>query len=103
MPVTLEQMGTHFEVNLEGAVDITSAAELKEKLLQAFKSGREVRVMIARATDLDVTAVEMLWAAEREAKSLGVRFGLTGLVHERVAAALAEAGFEEFPVPVEVG
>ena len=59
-------------IGLEGAIDIASAAELKKLLLEGLNSGREVRVSLAGATDLDVTAVQLLWAAEREASRSGV-------------------------------
>jgi hypothetical protein len=42
----------------------------------------------------------LLWAAEREARASGVGFALSGELPEGVSAALKDAGFERFPVPV---
>ena len=53
-----------------------AAAELKAVLLQALDSGKTVRVSLEAATYLDVTAIELLWAAEREAIKRGVGFTL---------------------------
>jgi hypothetical protein len=42
--------------------------ELKTTLITAISSGKPVRVDMGRATDLDVTAVQLLWSAAREAR-----------------------------------
>lgn len=101
MPVSLEQDGALSLIRLQGAIDIGCAQELKGLLVQGLKTGAGVRVSLAEATDLDVTAVELLWAARREARALGVGFALEGRVPEAVLTFLAEAGFEEFKATVE--
>jgi anti-anti-sigma factor len=100
MPITLKTNEESSVISLEGAIDISFAVELKERLIEAFHAGREVRVSLAEATYLDVTAIELFWAAEREARGAGVKFALAGPVPEPVASAVAEAGFEKFPVPL---
>jgi anti-anti-sigma factor len=84
-------------IRLEGEVDIALAAALKEALLEALASSGDVRISLERATGLDVTAVQLLWAAEREAKASGVVLALEGPVPEVLRAALEETGFERFP------
>jgi hypothetical protein len=79
LPVTLEQDGALSRIRLEGAIDIGCA-----------------QVLLADATDLDVTAVELLWAARREARASTVGFAFEGQAPEPVSVALAEAGFERF-------
>jgi anti-anti-sigma factor len=81
-------------IHLEGAIDIASAAELKEALLKALEGGGEVRVSLDKLTGLDVTAVELLWAAGREAKKAGAAFSLVGQAPGEVLAALADAGLD---------
>jgi anti-anti-sigma regulatory factor len=98
--VTLEESEALSLIRLQGAIDIGCAAELKKLLLQALGSGREVRVAQQGATDLDVTAVQLLWAAAREAKGAGVKFSLTGPASKEISAALGEAGLQQFMVPV---
>jgi anti-anti-sigma factor len=97
MPVTLEQSEKSCAICLEGAVDIGVAAELKELLAQALGSGSEVRVSLEQVSDLDVTAVQLLWAAARAAKESGVVLGLQGEVSAAVAEVLKAGGFEGFP------
>jgi anti-anti-sigma regulatory factor len=103
MPVTLEQSETQRLIRLEGAINIACAAELKALLLRALGSGREVCVSLEGATELDVTAVQLLWAAEREAREAGNGFVFAGPVPESVSIALGHEGFDKFPVPVDAG
>jgi anti-anti-sigma factor len=100
--ITLEQSETLSVIRLEGLIDISCAAELKKLLLQAFANGKEMRVSLERAGDLDVTAVQLLWAAVREARKSGVGFTFAGVMPKEIAATLADAGFEKFPVS-EIG
>ena len=96
LPVSLEQDGALSLIRLQGAIDIGCAQELKELLVRGLITGSEVRVLLAEATDLDVTAVQLLWTARREAKASSVGFAFEGQAPEPVSAALAEAGFESF-------
>jgi anti-anti-sigma factor len=99
--ITLEQDESLSVIRLEGAIDISSAAELKQLLIEALGTGKEARVQLEAATDLDVTAVELLWAAEREAKRTGAGFSLAGPMPAAVTAALADAGLDLFRVVQE--
>ena len=63
MPVNLDQGEAQCVIHLEGEIDISSAAELKKLLLLALQSGKELRLDLERATELDVTALQLLWAA----------------------------------------
>ena len=103
MPVTLEQKDALTFIQLEGAVDISCAAELKELLIERLKSSAAVCVSLESATVLDITAVQLLWAAAREAERVGVEFGFKGPTPEAVRSALAAAGIGEFPVPASTG
>jgi anti-anti-sigma factor len=96
--VTLEQNNDSSLIRLEGAIDISSAAELKQQLVEALKGGKEVRVSLVAAIGLDVTAFQLMWAAAREARRAGIAFALSGAVPAPVAAALGNAGLHEFPV-----
>jgi len=99
VPVTLEQKDALTLIQLEGAIDIGCAAELKELLMEKLKSGSAVYVALDSATGLDITAVQLLWAAAREAQRAGVEFGFKGPMPEAIRCQLDEAGLEEFPVP----
>ena len=97
VPLTVERGEGLSVICLEGAVDIGSAAELKELLVDALAPERELRVDLERLTRLDVTWVQLLHAADREARRLGVPFTISGNVPETVSVAMRAAGFEPFP------
>jgi len=97
VPLILEQNDAARVVRLQGAIDIGCAAELKELLVELLKTGPALRVSLEEATGLDVTAVQLLWAAAREAKQAGVEFAYEGQAPETVQFALAQAGLGKFP------
>lgn len=99
--ITLKQSKKSTVIRLEGAIDIAAAAEFKKLLLQACGSGKDVRVALDDATDLDVTAVELIWAARRSAEGAGVAFTLSGAVLESVLLALGSAGLQQFLAPLD--
>ena len=100
MPIVLEQCEGANAIHLEGVIDIALASELKTTLVEALKSSKPLRLALNADTDLDVTAIQLLWATEREAKASNVDFVLEGSVPDSVSKTLREAGFERFPVPV---
>lgn len=100
VPVTLDQSEEVCILRLEGEVDIACAAEMKQLLLQALGSGKELRVDVERATELDVTALQLLWATDREARGSGRGFTLAGRVPGEISVAILDAGFGKFPVGV---
>lgn len=101
MGITLDESKSKVVIGLAGAVDISSAAELKTLLLQALNSGKKVCVSLNKATTLDVTAVELLWAAEREAGKANTGFSFTGPAPAEVSAALGEAGLHQFIASID--
>lgn len=95
MPILVESSGESASLRLEGEVDIAAAAELKSRLLEVLGSAKEIRVDLGRAVDLDVTALQLLRAAERQAGQLRLRFSFEN-VREELSAAMASAGFAKF-------
>lgn len=94
MGISLNQLDDSSLIRLDGVIDIASAVELKAALLEALATGKEVRISLEATTDLDVTAFQLLWAAEREAKRLGVGLTLTGQPPEQVVRSLASVGLD---------
>ena len=101
MGITLKQNQKSTVIRLKGVIDITTAAEFKKLLFQACGSGKDVRVVLDGVTDLDVTAVELIWAARRSAEGAGVAFTLSGAVPESVSSALGNAGLQQFLAPLD--
>ncbi len=81
-------------VRLSGSIDIASAAELKAALQQAFEGGNPIQISIDGISDLDVTALQLLWAARQHAAKLGVRFVMSGEPRKVMGSLLTELGME---------
>jgi anti-anti-sigma regulatory factor len=94
MPVTLKLGKEKSTLCLDGQIDIGSSSELKKALLDAFSAGKRVSVSLQRVTDLDVTAVQLLWAASRQAQSAGIAFAFDRREPQEVTAALADVGLD---------
>lgn len=98
MPVTLGQSGALSLVRLEGSVGIGDAVGLKKLLLQALAPGNKVCISLEDSLDLDVTAMQLLWAAKHEAEKLGVAFTFAEPVPAELSTICGDAGFEKFAV-----
>jgi anti-anti-sigma factor len=103
-------MAMHIEKNiggtlvaLRGVIDVACAAELKAILLDALDTSTEAAVSLEGATYLDVTAIQLLWAAEQQARRSGLPFRLQGPILESVLVAVADMGLPSFfaSVPAE--
>ncbi len=96
--MTLERGDEQSVIRLEGAIGIAQAAELKSLLLDAIKGEKPIRLALEDVTHLDITAVQLLWAVEREARIAGLNLGCESEVGEPVRAALKGAGLDGFPL-----
>ena len=95
LPVTMQRQETHSLIRLEGELTITSAAELKAALLAGLAAGTDLHLDLEHAETIDVTVMQLLWAAGREADRTGI--ALAGRMSEAAAAMAREAGFERLP------
>jgi anti-anti-sigma regulatory factor len=100
LPVTLDRRSDSWIVRLEGEIDIRCAFELKQALLDRLGSGTALRVDLSQSTQLDITAVQLLWAARYDAAQKGAVLTLSGPIPEEVCASMREIGFERLlPLP----
>jgi anti-anti-sigma factor len=82
-------------IRLEGSIDINCAAELKGVLVSTLGAGRKTGVTLEDVTYLDVTAIQLLRAAEREAGNCGAAFTFEGQLAAEVLTDLTLAGFDK--------
>jgi len=101
VPVTFDAGAEPGLIRLEGEVDISQADELRRVLLAALGEKREVRISLETATGIDITTVQLLWAAEREARGMGSVLALQGTVPEALSITVREAGLDRFPLADE--
>jgi anti-anti-sigma regulatory factor len=83
-------------------MDIACAADFKNLLIEALASGKELQLDLQKTEDLDLTALQLLWAAEREAKGSGRSFVLAGPLPAPLSERCSDAGFERFPIPAAI-
>jgi hypothetical protein len=93
--LTVEHNETHWILRLDGDYSMTSAGELKALLLQGLASEKMLQVDLGRAGEIDITLLQLLWAAAHEAAPENRGF-VTG-VPEALTGLARNAGFESFP------
>ena len=96
MAVTLNKLDDTHSLLLTGNVDIAEAAELKCALMDAFASSLRIRIQLAGADSLDVTAVQLLQAAVTHAKSTGTDLMVQGPLREAIKERFVGTGL--FPL-----
>lgn len=99
MPIRLDRKNGRCVVRLEAEIDIRCAAELKQVLLDAIASKADLQIDMALATTVDITAMQLLCAAQRDAAKNGIGLTLTGTLPAMIGDNFREAGFEKFPLP----
>jgi hypothetical protein len=95
VPLTMDREETHSLIRVEGEFNVTSAAELKNLLIEALASGQKIQLDLTRSAEIDVSLLQLLWAAEREAPWRDL--GLVSSVPEAAGRAALDAGFARFP------
>lgn len=74
-------MADEFEtVKWNGTAGIEQAHSLRDSLLAAFGKSSEVRLDISGVDDIDITGIQIIIAARKEADKLGKVFCLTGKI-----------------------
>lgn len=91
--------GTAYILRLEGDCTMAAAAELKAALIQGLAAardlGKDLCVDLGGAGEIDITTLQLLWAAEQAAAS--EKRGLVSQVPEALRALAHDAGFQGFP------
>lgn len=95
MPVSIAQHESHRLIRLEGRVGIASSGELKSLLLDWIASGTNLQVDLERTEEIDLTVLQLLWAAGRDAAERGIR--MVSRPSEAAERAARDAGFDGIP------
>lgn len=93
--MTLERAGTQWVLHLEGECSMVSASELRGVLSEGLTAAPELVVDLGAVAEIDVTVLQVLWSAERDAGRRNRK--LLSRVPEALAEVAREAGFEHFP------
>jgi anti-anti-sigma regulatory factor len=76
-------------------VNVTSAEKLRSLLLEGLASDKDLQLDLERVEEIDVTVMQLLWAARRDADRAGK--GIVIRVSKVAAATAREIGFQRFP------
>jgi anti-anti-sigma regulatory factor len=98
MPISIEQNDGSSLISIEGTITISSAAELKLVILQGLALRQKLSFDLQNAAELDITALQLLWATEREANIIGLPATITGQVPDHIDVAAVNAGFRTLPM-----
>ena len=100
MPIKFDQGEACCLVRFEGDIGVACSAELKRALTEALALPKPLQLDLTSAVDLDITAVQLLYAAARAAGKMGRPFDFAGGFPEHLNSALREMGFENFAATV---
>lgn len=95
MSLTLEQDESRWLIRMDGPITLSSAAELKTMLLEWLAAAKNLELDLTRADELDITIMQLLWAAAREAARTGV--GIVSRASNTAASAVTDSGFGQTP------
>ena len=84
-------------ITWEGSPSVEQAARLREELLEALASARQVVVSLSLLDGIDVAVMQLLRSAALEAAERRRAFHLTGNLKPEVARAWRVAGFLRSP------
>jgi ABC-type transporter Mla MlaB component len=98
---TFEEQEARAVLHLSGDINVAGSAELKQHFVQAFSTGKGVQVDFSAATNLDIAAMQLLWAAARHAEKTNIALTAASTVPEELKNGVRDAGFEQFLVAIE--
>jgi len=86
---------TRWLVRLDEEAGLSSAAGLKDALVEALAAAAPVALDLGQSVEIDVTVLQLAFAAAREAERSGSSFVSTASEAARATGRLA--GFQAFP------
>ncbi|MBR4373236.1 MAG: STAS domain-containing protein [Treponema sp.] len=101
-------MAENFEtVKWQGNAGIEQAHVLRDEILEAFKKTTKIRLDISEVEDIDITGIQIIIAARREAESTGKSFHITGKIPKAIEEFITASAItlDEYILPedAEVG
>lgn len=89
-PATEENMRV---ITPTGGMTVDRAEEIKQEILSTLNAVDRVIVNMSHVDEVDLSFIQILLAAEKEARALGKEFRLSGDVAESVRSAFLTGGF----------
>jgi anti-anti-sigma regulatory factor len=76
----------------KGSAGIEQAKKLREELLAAFRTDSIIRLDISSLEDIDITGIQLIIAARREAEKTGKNFALSGSIPQSIFSFISAVG-----------
>ena len=80
-------------VNIEGDVTLINSERISTLIKDAIDEKPMVLVSLSQATDIDLSGIQLIYAAKRYALKKRRSFHITGAIPETIARRLHQAGF----------
>lgn len=72
------------KIKWHGVAGIEQAHSLRDELIESFKKAPEVRLDISEVEDIDITGIQIVISAKKEADKLGKKFFITGKIPDAI-------------------
>jgi anti-anti-sigma regulatory factor len=90
---TPKEAATVREIGISGAMTIHHAGEIRTALLEALDEADEVRMEMARVTEIDLVGLQLLCSAHQSSVAINKRFSLGGCCDIYVKEIIDGSGF----------
>jgi anti-anti-sigma regulatory factor len=84
-------------INLGASLTVDKAAALKDELFAALSKGGSVLLNLSAVEELDLSCLQVMYAARAQAKASGCGLHFSGQAPERVVSRLSACGFLRGP------
>ncbi len=103
MSISFDDTSERRVIRLADQIDVSCSADLKQCLMEPLVAGKAVHVDLDAAADFDVTALQLIWAAAREAERAGVSFEVGATNIEKLLQTASEVGWTGFAAGIVSG
>lgn len=80
-------------VNLQGEINLASLEEYGKQIVETMAETPMVLLSLSQATGIDLSGIQLLYAARRYAEKAGKSLHITGAVPDAIAQRLYRTGF----------
>jgi len=96
MSLALERAGGGAHISMPESVTVNCVADLHRLFLEAISAKENIQIDFARTTELDASAVQLLYRACQKAGSLGLTVAVAGTLPELIEKTFRQVGLDPF-------
>lgn len=76
----------------KGSAGIEEAKKLKTELLESFKNNSDICLDISKLEDIDITGIQLILAARKEAEKKKMNFTIADSIPESISSFISAVG-----------